>query len=190
MPVFVSQRGISVAHTDENVQASLARHHRTAVLTVGSMLVITLILLAGAFADLPLALPSGFFDPTLAAALWIAIVVFGLGAVALRRTRFSAMRLQDIASLRGTRALLATLQNTTMLVALLGGSIAVMGFLITLMTDDKFAMLRAAPIALAVLFYGYPRREAWQRVVEMTQATRGAVPDGGADAPPAKGTIA
>lgn len=189
MLVFVSQRGISVAHTNENVQASLARHHRTAVLTVGGMLAITLLLLAGAFADLPLVLPSRFFDPTLAAALWIAIVVFGLGAVALRRTRFSAMRLQDIASLRGTSALLATLQNTTILVALLGGSIAFMGFIIALITDDKYAMLRAAPIAIAVLFYCYPRREAWRSVVEMTQAT-GAVHDGGADAPPAKGTMA
>ncbi len=102
--------------------------------------------------------------------LLIAIVLFGLGAVTLRRTRFSAMRLRDIAALRGTTGLLETLQKTTIYVALIGGAIALMAFLISIMSGDGTDMLRLGVIAIAVLLYAYPRRVAWERAVIATQA--------------------
>lgn len=121
-------------------------------------------------------------DPTLIIALWIAILVFGLGAVALRRTKFMAMRLQDITALRGPSGLLASLQKTTILVALIAGAISVMGFVVWTLTGESFDMLRAGFVAVAVLLYCYPRRAAWQSVVEQTEST-----GGDADAPLAKG---
>lgn len=163
----------------------LVRRHRAAATTVIACAGLTLLLSALVFAEVRFALPASFFDPTLAGALWIAILLFGLGAVALRRTRFSAMRLQDIAALRGAPGLLAALQNTTVLVALLGGAIALMGFVIAMITGDQWAMLRAAPIALAVLLYCYPRRAAWRRMVEANQTA-----GGGAEEPSVKGRTA
>lgn len=163
----------------ESVSDELARRHRAAALTVGGMLLLTVALTALSFSNIDFTLRGGASDPALVTALWISIAIFGLGAVAFRRFRFSALRLQDIAALRGLPALLATLQNTTRLVALIGGTIAVMGFILNILTGE--GMLRAALIAIAVLIYAYPRRAAWQRVVAEIERT------GRLETQPAKG---
>jgi hypothetical protein len=48
-------------------------------------------------------------------------------------------------------------------------------------------MLKAGVIAIAILLYTYPRRAAWQRVLQATQTRTGLTTDG---VPPAKGTPA
>jgi len=121
---------------------------------------------------------------SLAMALWIAILIFGLGSFVLRRTRFQPMRLQDIAALRGLSGLLATLQATTIQVAFIGGAIALMGFVVTIMTGNYGDMLRAGGVALIVLLSAYPQRSVWQRIV------RSAEQSGNADDAPAKGIVA
>ncbi len=104
-------------------------------------------------------------DRSIVGGLWIVILVFGLGAFVIRRTRFAAMRLTDIAAVKGVSALLKTLQDTTIQVAAIGGAIALMGFVITILTADWTNMLRAGGVAAIVLIYCYPFRGAWQRVV-------------------------
>jgi uncharacterized membrane protein len=175
-----------VTQTFETTETELTQRHRVAVMTVLATVALTLLLLAFAFAGLFSDRPKQP-DPSLRAALSFAIVLFALGAVTLRRTRFATARLQDIASVRGTSALLRTLQNTTMLVALIGGVIAVMGFVITLNTGNPYDMVRYGIIAAAVLLYAYPRRAAWRRVVAATQTNDGL---DAAATPSAKGTIA
>jgi hypothetical protein len=69
-------------------------------------------------------------------------------------------------------------------VALLGGAIAIMGFIVTMLTGLFFYMLGAGIIAVAVLLYCYPRRSAWQRVVKGIEETDDA------NDPPAKGNVA
>jgi hypothetical protein len=103
-------------------------------------------------------------DPSLIMGLWIAILVFGLGAFVLRRTRFAALRLKDIAALKGMSGLLKSLQHTTIQIAFIGGAIALMGFIVTILTGDWTSMLRAAGVSAIVLMYGYPFRSAWERV--------------------------
>jgi hypothetical protein len=173
-----------LAQTTESIDDELARRHRMAAMTVVSMLGLTLLLVALAFAGV-LDFPARPADPFLKGALSIGIVLFGFGAVTLRRTRFASARLQDIAALRGASGLLATLQNTTMLVALAGGAIALMGFVITMNSGDEFDMVRLGLIAVAVLLYAYPRRSAWQRVVDSTRTMNSELQQ-----PPAKGTVA
>ncbi len=167
----------------EGVNEELTRRHRAALMTVVACCALTVLLTVLVLAEVRFALPSDIFDASLAGALWIGILLFGLGAVAFRRTKFSEMRLRDIAALRGASGLLATLQSTTVIVALIGGAVAVMGFVISLITRDRMAMLRAAPIALAVLFYSYPRRGAWQRMLDVTQSS------GDEESPSAKGSV-
>ena len=166
----------------ENNQDVLKRSHRAASITVAGFIVLTLVLLAVAFVGKDFIYRRN--DPMLAGILWITIVVFAIGSLVLRRTRFSAMRLQDIAALRGISGLLKSLQATTVQVACLGGAIALMGFIITMLTGDPWDMARAGGVALIVLFYCYPRLGAWQRVV------RGIEQTGDANAPPAKGSVA
>jgi hypothetical protein len=169
----------------ENVEGELARRHRNAVLMVSAMFALTALLVVLAFTGVCPLLPASWHNATVQGALWFGILFFGLGAIALRRARFSAYRLQAIADLRGVSGLLATLQRTTVLVALLGGAIALMGYTLTLLMNDTTYMRNAAVIAVAVLLYCYPRRVGWQRVVTATQQ-----PGGLTSAPPAKGTPA
>jgi hypothetical protein len=171
-----------VAETADNAQDELARRHGAAVRAVFAVFLFTVLLVVLALVFAPRV--SLTFNPTLANTLRFTIVFLGVGAVYFRRTKFSAMRLRDIAALRGTSGLLATLQRTTVLVALIAALIAALGFYISLLTGDGTDMFYLGVIAAAVLLYCYPRRAAWASVVDAT-----AGPSGGAESA-AKGTIA
>ena len=169
----------------ENIEGELQRRYRSALLAVTAMFALTALLVALAFMGVRPHLPNGMYNSAVYGALWITILFLGLGAIVVRRARFAAVRLEAIASLRGPVGLLVTLQRTTIIVAFVGGAIAVLGYLLALLTDDTTSMRNSAIIAIAVLFYCYPRRAAWQRVIVATQQ-----PDGLAAEPPAKGTTA
>lgn len=153
----------SQAPTAANVQIELRRRHRATVMVVAAFFALTLVLVAVTFLAIKAITRTG--DPRLPMYLWIAILTFGLGAFALRRTRFAAMRLQDIAALRGTSGLLQTLQSTTIQIASLAGAIALIGFIIAMHTGNEFDMLRAGGVAIVVLIYCYPFRSSWERVM-------------------------
>jgi hypothetical protein len=171
-----------MTQTNGSIEDELGSRYRAAVMVTNAMLALTLALTVLAFAARTfLSRPGG---PTLITLFWVLILLFGLGAFPLRRTRFNAMRLQDIAALRGISGLLATLQGTTIQLALIGGAIALMGFILAMLTTEPWDMLRAGGVALIVLIYSYPRKSAWQRVVKGIEQT------GDADAQPVKGNIA
>jgi hypothetical protein len=157
------KRGGVVAQTVDGTQGELERSHAAAVRVVSIVFMCTLGLAALALVVAPRV--SFNSSPMVANSLLFVILFFGLGAVVFRRTRFAAMRLQDIAALRGVSGLLETLRQTTIYVALIGGVIAVLGFIFALMTGDGTNMLYPGVIAVAVLLYCYPRRAAWQSVV-------------------------
>ena len=152
-----------MTQTVESAQGELERRHAAAVRIVAGVGVFTLLLVVLALSG---ALSGAVrFDPTTANSLRFAIVFLGVGAVVFRRTRFSAMRLQDVGALRGAAGLLATLQATTVIVALVAALIAVLGFVISIMTGAGTDMLYMGVIAGAVILYCYPRRAAWAAVV-------------------------
>ena len=170
-----------MAQTVENTQDELSRRYGAALRAVVAAFLFTLLLVALAAAGVLTG--SRNFNPTLAGALRIAIVFLGVGAVVFRRTKFAAMRLQDIAALRGESGLLETLQWTTVYVALIGGAIALLGFVISMMTVWT-DMLWLGGIAFIVLLYAYPRRASWERVVSAAGGEAGEAERA------AKGTIA
>jgi hypothetical protein len=146
-----------------DIQSELIRRHQSTKKTVLSLVVAVVLLCV-------LALVSQKFltqrnNPSLDMAVRIGILVFGLGAIALRRTKFAKMRLQDIASLQGASGLLITLQRTTLQVAMIGILVAVLGFGATLVTGTPLYTYQAGVVAIAVLLYGYPVRSAWQGAV-------------------------
>jgi hypothetical protein len=147
----------------KEVQAELVRRRNAAATIVGLLLVLTLALAVIAFFG------KNFFrhqtNPSLRIAWMITTLTFGTGSIILRRTKFSAMRLQDIAALKGASGLLKTLETTTLQVALLGGAISVCGFIATFMTGDGFYTYRSALVGLAVLLYSYPTHASWQRAL-------------------------
>ena len=149
--------------SSESLQNELVRRHRAATFDVVGFLVLDVVLLTIAFAAGERIFRPG--DRSLAMGLWIAVLVFGLGAFVIRRTKFAPMRLKDVAALKGLTGLLKTLQDTTIQIACIGGAIALMGFMITIRTGDWTDMLRAVGVSVIVLFYGFPFRNAWERVV-------------------------
>jgi len=146
-----------------NVQAELTRRHKRTATTVLSLLVAVVLLCVLAFVSQKFLTPRN--NPSLDIAVRISILIFGLGAIALRRTQFAKMRLQDIAALQGASGLLITLQRTTLRVAMIGIGIAVLGFIATLMTAVPLYTYQAGVVGVAVLLYGYPVRISWEQAV-------------------------
>ena len=163
-------------------QDELTRRHRAAVRVVSGVFMLTLALVALALALTP-RLSFGLYDPITARSLLFVILFLGLGSIVFRRTKFSAMRLRDIAALRGASGLLQTLERTTIYVALAGAVVAILGFAFAVMTGEGTNVFYPAVIAVVVLIYCYPRRAAWRGVLDALAASDEDV--GGA-----KGTIA
>jgi hypothetical protein len=179
-PAARAGKEAALAQTSEGAQGELERRHAAAARAVSLVFMLTLALAALALFVAPRVKLSA--DQVTANSLLIVILFLGLGSVAYRRTRFSTMRLRDIAALRGVRGLLDTLQSTTVYVALIGALIAVLGFVFALLTGDGRNMLYPGIIAVAVLLYCYPRRAAWSAVV------RALAQEEADPAPAAKGT--
>ncbi|MDQ4123058.1 MAG: hypothetical protein M3209_16605 [Acidobacteriota bacterium] len=99
---------------------------------------------------------------TLPNVLWIVLLVIAIGAFLLRRVMFNPEVLRDTGALKGTSGVLKNLQFKTILISALGETVAVIGFVISLMTGDKYDMLRAAAIALIIFFISFPRKKGWQ----------------------------
>lgn len=148
----------------ESIQTELTRRHKAAATTVKSLLVGVVLLSVLAFVCKRFLTPRT--NPSLDIAVRICILVFGLGAIALRRTQFATMRLQDIAALRGPSGLLITLERTTLRVAILGAVIAVIGFVGTLLTGNDFYSYGAGLVAVCVLWYCYPVRASWEQAMQ------------------------
>jgi hypothetical protein len=104
-------------------------------------------------------------NPPLDVGVRIVILILGLGAVVWRRTKFQAMRLQDIAGLAGVTGLIKTLEKTTVQIALLGALIAAIGFVATLMTGNERYSYWAGAIAVVVFIYSYPTKSSWLRAL-------------------------
>ena len=145
------------------VESELLRRHKTAARTVVGLLIATILLCVIAY--LSKKFVSVQNNPSLDIAVRITIMIFGLGSIVLRRTRFATMRLQDIGGLGGAPALLRTLEKTTLQVALIGAVLSVMGFVATLLTGNDFYTYGAGLIAIVILLYCYPTKSSWIRTI-------------------------
>jgi peptidoglycan/LPS O-acetylase OafA/YrhL len=154
----------STTKLNTSVQSELVQRHKAVARTVKALLLAVILLCVLAFVSRKFL--TEHTNPSLHMAVLVMILGLGLGAIAFRRTRFNPMRLQDIAGLRGTSGLLITLQRTTLQIALIGAAAAVVGFVATLLTGDDSYTYRAGLVAVAVLLYCYPVRNAWERAVQ------------------------
>jgi peptidoglycan/LPS O-acetylase OafA/YrhL len=150
--------------TSPEAQAELARKHKSAATTVVGLLVAVLLLTIVAFASRPYLIEK---PPNLPLdwATRIVVLFFGLGAIAWRRSRFSPMRLQDIAGVAGVTGLIKTLEKTTIQLALMAVAIAVIGFTVTLIQGNELYTYWSCAIAVVVLIYSYPTKSSWLKTV-------------------------
>lgn len=155
---------MAVNPTSPEAQAELARRHKAASVTVAGLLVATVLLSIVAFVARPYLVekpPNVTLDYTTR----LVVLFFGLGAVAWRRNRFAAMRLQDIAGLEGVTGLVRTLEKTTIQLALMAVAIAILGFVVTLITGNELYTYWSCAIAVVVLVYCYPSKSSWLKTV-------------------------
>lgn len=97
--------------------------------------------------------------------LWVLIILVVVGVFLLRRILFNWEKLRNINSGKGVKGLLAILQTYTILLGILTEVIAIVGFLISVMTGNKFEMFRAGAIALIVFMIIFPRKKVWETIV-------------------------
>jgi len=144
----------------------LNRRYRATAMKVNVMIVATIALTGiGVFGHEVLHRPG---HETELGLLSIVIVILAIGAILLRRTRFQAMRLQDVAALRGITGLLKTLQSTTLQVAYIALAIALVGFVGTILSGN-YEVVRTGIIAIVLFIYCYPKKHAWERVIHGIQ---------------------
>ena len=147
-----------------SVPSELARRHKSTTTTVWSLLIAVALLAVLAFVSKKFVTQR--INSSLDIAVRVSILIFGLGAITWRRTKFSAMRLQDIGALKGVSGLLITLQRTTVQVALIGAAIGCIGFVGTLLTGNEFYTYVAAVVGAVVILYAYPVRSSWERAIQ------------------------
>lgn len=147
-----------------SIPSELALRHKTTVTTVWSLLVAVVLLCVLAFVSKKFLTQQ--INSSVDIAARISILIFGLGAITLRRTKFAAMRLQDIGALKGPSGLLITLQRTTVQVAIIGAAIGAIGFVATLLTGSELYTYVAAVVGVVVILYAYPVRRSWERAIQ------------------------
>jgi hypothetical protein len=147
----------------ESIESELLRRHKATATTVAGLMVAAILLAIAAYVSKSFLRQQN--NPSLDIALRITILIFGLGSIALRRTRFATMRLQDIGAVAGASGLLRTLEKTTLQVALIGAAISAMGFVATLLTGNDFYTYGASLVAIFVMLYCFPTLSSWRRTL-------------------------
>jgi hypothetical protein len=104
--------------------------------------------------------------------LFITLVAFlALASTALRRTQFSHMRLQAVAGARGIDGLLSHLFTMTLISAAIAESIGILALLVSFFGGGQFYVIIFSVVGLVVALSSYPRRAAWEKIVEYFAAT-------------------
>lgn len=97
--------------------------------------------------------------------LWVAVLFIAVGAFLARRMLFNWERLKNTTLLKGVKGLIQTLQNNSILIGVIGLIVAAMGFLIALLSGNKWEMFRAGAIALVVFLANFPRKSVWEKII-------------------------
>ena len=165
----------SSAGDPSRIAAELERRYQLAFRSVVGVIVSALALVILAFLLAPgvqVVAPSR----DLIVALWLVMVVSALGVVVYRRAKFSAVRLQAIARASGASGLLATLQHTTIIIALICLGIAALGFTVTMLSGDldppwRARVVHGAVIAILLLYAARPSRTSWRRLIHEAESS-------------------
>jgi len=104
-------------------------------------------------------------------AIWVLIILIAVGALLARRFFYSWERLKNTKLLRGQDGLLQTLQTNAILLGTISEFVAILGFVITIMSGSAYDMIRAEAVALITFLINFPRKSVWSRIVESLRNT-------------------
>lgn len=148
---------------ESNVE--IEKRYRTAAFLIFAQIATLLLFVALAFV---LAKPENgrIISDNTRWTLWVGALFVALGTFILRRMLYRWDRLRDITLLKGISGLIKTLTVNSILLAAMAEIVAVIGFLIAILTGDAFEMIRAAVISLVVFIINFPRKSIWEKIVK------------------------
>ena len=153
-------------------QTALRARYRLTALIVTALGVSTLLYVVIGWAFAP-AMPRGDYE-WLANSHYIIVALVGVAALAvvvLRRFFLSWPRLQN-AGRKGISALLSQLYLCSLLGAVLGDVVGILGVVASLMTGNREYSWRLGLAALLLIAYSFPRRGEWERAVAAMEAEK------------------
>lgn len=141
----------------------LEKRYRTTVFVYAFQILTVIVLIAAAWFVAQTS-ENSITDQSLTT-LWVAVLFIAVGAFVMRRLLFSWERLKNTALLKGTKGLIQKLQINSILLGVIGEIVAVFGFLIAVLSGNKWEMFRAGAIALVVFLANFPRKSTWEKIV-------------------------
>lgn len=157
-----SPSNAAAATTVTNAQL-LEKRYRTSVIVVSAQILLMLALTVVAW--FVITYSNNDISEQAVFARWGMILLIAAGSFVLRRMLFSWDRLKSIALLKGIPGLLDNLQAYTILLGALGEVVAINGFLVAVLSGNKFEMLRAGAISLIVFLINFPRKSVWRKIL-------------------------
>lgn len=153
-----------MSETITTIQNELDKRYQTTSRIV-VILIISALVLIGASWVLTAYIDNSVTD-TAISALWISIILLAVLSFVLRRVLFSWSKLRKIAEQKGSFGVLVTIQNNTVFLCLIAAIIAVIGFLVTILSGNKLEAFRAGIVVLMVFLFNFPRKAIWQKIVD------------------------
>lgn len=153
-------------------QTALSARYRLTSLIVIALGVSTVLYVVIGWAFAP-AMPRGDYE-WLRNSHYIIVGLVGVAALAvvvLRRFFLSWLRLQS-AGRKGISALLSQLYLCSLVGAVLGDVVGILGVVASLMTGNREYSWRLGIAALLLIAYSFPRRGEWERAVAAMEAEK------------------
>ncbi|MEW6210080.1 MAG: hypothetical protein AB1631_17065 [Acidobacteriota bacterium] len=157
---------INSAETD--ARSRIAPVHRTSLIIVLAMaastvfyVIIGLVVAPGASID-----PPQKRMPLLLTALALAFA-----SLIVRRVQFGRGRLEWVAHRRGVEALIKHFFTTTIISSALAEAIGLLALVISFLGGSQMEVISLGVIAFVMTLSNYPRRAAWEQVVDHFAAT-------------------
>lgn len=144
-------------------RSELEKRYRTTTIVIAFQIFTVIVLIIAAWFAAQSS-NNSVSDQTLTT-LWVAVLFIAVGAFLARRMLFGWERLKNIVLLKGAKGLIQTLQTNSIILGVIGEIVALMGFLITLLSGNKWEMFRAGAIALIVFLANFPRKSVWEKIV-------------------------
>ena len=144
-------------------QALLDKRYTSTMIIVFAQIATTVALTVVAWISLPkidLPIPQESVST-----LWVAVLFIAIGSFLLRRLFVGWDRLKNVTLLSGVKGLLVKLQTNTIILGALAEMVAIIGFVISIVTGSAADMFRAAAIALVVFLVNFPRKAVWRTIV-------------------------
>jgi hypothetical protein len=108
--------------------------------------------------------PENFISQSTSRILWIVVIFVTIAIFVLRRKLFRWERLRDVKLLKGISGVFNTLQINSIVLGILAGTIAVIGFIITMLGGGSGDMLRAGFVSLIIFLLNLPRQSVWRKI--------------------------